>query len=372
MDTLLLDTEKASGLRQHHLWVAEAIDNHRAALAPNLAVAATLTSVTPASIVGHLLASAWQLRRTATHLNRRVAMVLFGGADMNAGLWAVAQFREHFDTIESQGKTPDGIATKGDLQWAAANLKSDAAVAAEWLLDHPAFLALLDAPENNTHYLASPDQYTDRANLGQDGRISRADLQTFEDKVAVYATVRPLLPFVDTAAQGGDADGFVSRDDFQSFLDTNDLPPDVVAAVQTVLTDGAYHQRPWLGPKTLLFAAGLLPVVGDLIDGAFALYYLSTGDVTMAAIYAVGLIPIPGVSGGAVRATKETAEALQHLGAREARHYLAKEIATNYVVGEFGASAADLTADLTDNPYLIAASDRAVILGGGRLLGGSN
>ncbi len=372
METLLLDTKGASELRQHHVWVAEAIDSHRAALTRDLAVAATLTNVTPTSILSHLLKSARQLRRSATQLNRRVVMVLFGGPDMNAGLWAVAQFREHFATIESQGETPDGIATKADLQWAAANLENDAALAAQWLLDHPTFLALLDAPEHNTHYLASPSGYTDLANLGQDGRISRADLQTFEDKVAAYAILRPLLPFVDTAAHGGDADEFVSQEDLQSFLATNTLPADVVAAVQTVLNDGAYHQRPWVDPETLLFAAGLVPVVGDLIDGAFALYYLSTGNATMAAIYAVGLIPIPGVSGGAIRATKETAETLQDLGAREARDYLAKEIATNYVAGELGASTADLTADLTDNPYLISASDRAASVGGGRLLGGSN
>jgi hypothetical protein len=222
MDTLLLDTNRASELRQHHVWVAEAIDNHRAALTPDLAVAAALTRVTPTSILSHLRTSARQLRRTATQLNRRVAMVLFGGSDMNAGLWAVAQFREHFTTIESHGETPDGIATKDDLQWAATNLESNAAAAAQWLLDHPTFLSLLDAPEHNTHYLASPDGYTDLANLGQDGRISLADLQSFEDKVAAYATLRPLLPFVDTTAQGGTADGFVSQDDLQSFLNTND------------------------------------------------------------------------------------------------------------------------------------------------------
>lgn len=370
MNTLLLDTGKASELRQHHVWVADAIDNHRSGLTPALFEAALLIQTSQDSINPTLFALTDGLRSTAQELSRRIAMVLFGGPDMNAGLWAVAQLQENFAIIESQNGTADGFTSKEDLQWAAEHLDDEAAQASQWLLDHPDFLKLLDAPGHNTHYLTSTGGYTDPFNLNTDGQISLADLQIFEDKVATYATIRPLLSFIDTAAQGGDNDDFVSKEDFEAFVRDNDLPPEVMTAVATVLEDQAFHERPWIDPEKLLFAAGLVPVLGDLIDGAFAMYYLSTGDYTMAAIYAVGLIPIPGVSGGAVRTAKETAEALQSLTAREARDYLVEEIVVNYVVGEFSASAADLTEDFTDNPYLIAATDRAASLGGGRLVGG--
>ena len=236
---------------------------------------------------------------------------MFGGPDLNRALWAVEQLRDEWSTIDSRGGaggSPDGIVSRDDLEWAAAHLSGDTTAAARWMLDHPDIFRALETAAQKTDYLRAEGPATRRD--GGDDKLSLADVDAWLHQLDTWATLIPYLPAIDVARHGGDVDGTLSRADFEAFLAGAGLPSDVRAAARAVLDDEAFHQPDdgLLSWDNVATVASLIPGVGDVIDGAMALYYVSQGRWADAAMSGIGLIPVPGVSGGSVRAARAGAE----------------------------------------------------------------
>lgn len=88
-----------------------------------------------------------------------------------------------------------------------------------------------------------------------------------------------------------------------------------------MLNDSAFHESGGLGWDDVLMVASFIPIVGDFVDGATALYYLAQGDWDQAALSGLGLLPLPGMSGASVR------------GARAAVGEVGEEVAEDAAAG---------------------------------------
>ncbi|MFQ5558904.1 MAG: hypothetical protein ACE5GB_15535, partial [Acidimicrobiales bacterium] len=308
-----------------------------------------------------------RLADEADRLASRIRLVVVGGADMSAGLWALDRVASSFDRIENRGADhgSDGRISRSDLEWAASELDSDTATAARWLLDHDDFWTSVETARANDAWLDDP--YSDHfpPGAGADGLLSRDDIDAFHTKAADWATLRPHLVTIDTAAAGGDADGVLSRADFEAFLADYDLPPDVAGSVRAVLDEGVYHHDGGPGFGTMLDALSFVPVVGDVIDGARALYYALEGDYATAALYGLGLVPIPGLSGTGLRAAREVTERVATTAARRGGRDAVEEAAGLIVRGTVQNMAADRATRETfeaagDDDGLLADIDRVL------------
>lgn len=288
---------------------------------------------------------AGDLRDSAADLQERTRIVLAGGLEMNEGLAALERIQEHFTMIESRGDpdTADGLLSRRDLRWAVHSADSATAEAAAWLLDHGHFLDQVETAAHN-------DEYLDEAYEGEfafdpddrDGLMSLDDIDAFLDKTAAWSALLPHLGTID--AVGGDApDGFLSRRDFEAFLSDYNLSPAEARAVQQVLDDRAYHSTgDGVGLGGALDAVSFMPVIGDIVDGARALYYVVHGDYSTASLFALGLIPLPGLSSSGVRGAKKivdrVASTFRSRGARaatqEAGQLAMKGTAANYAAYE--------------------------------------
>ncbi len=219
---------------------------------------------------------------------------------------------EHFDVVETaaHGGRPDGMVSVADLE-AAAGLRGPASAAATWLLRHPEVLRFLQV--GSERYL-DPDLPGPRF---ERNRFPVEEIERFRRRRDTAATVWPLLPLVDVAAQGDPdrADGYVSRADLEAAVRWPGLSDHQRAALQTVLDDSAHDRRSnW--PRVLT-VIGWSPVVGDVVDLAQALHAMSEGAWEDVAFHAAGLLPLPGASGGSIRVAREMAEraAREGLGA---------------------------------------------------------
>ncbi|MEM9204491.1 MAG: hypothetical protein AAGC53_22855 [Actinomycetota bacterium] len=312
-DQLLLDVDAATELHQAMTGVADQIDRDRSTIRTRIADAERVAGPAVADADEPLRSLAETLRSEADDLARRLRMVIFGGPEINAGLLALDHIAANFDIIDNQGGDADdrdGIISRNDLQWAVDHLDAETAAAARWLLDHDDVFASVDTARDNDNYLAAGGSHFSADDDSGDGKFSLDDVNSYVTKLDTWATLLPYMATVDVAAKGGEHDGVMSKDDFEAFLNDYDLPPDVRQAAQQVIDDHAFHDTggglvSW---GTLIDVASFIPVVGDVLDGAMALYYLSQGRWADAAMSGIGLIPIPGVSGGSVRATRELAE----------------------------------------------------------------
>ncbi len=302
--------------------VADEIDHDRTALAGLLTDAARFTTADTGDIDVRLRSLTDLLRTEADDLARRLRMVALGGPEINAGLAALEDLRNAWDVIDNKGDTDgnDGVVSRSDLEWAAENLDGDAARAARWLLDHPELFAAVETAKHNTDYLAEGGAGFAADSDETDGKLSLDDVDAYITKLDTWATLVPYMATIDVAAHGGELDGVMSKGDFEAFLDDQSLPPQVRQAAQTVLDDSAYHDTGGIDWDDVLMVASFIPVVGDFVDGAMALYYLSQGDWEQAALSGIGLLPIPGMTGGTVRGAKAAAEeAAEELAQRTAR-----------------------------------------------------
>ncbi len=318
-DQLLLDLDAAIELHTVLVETAHEIDTDRTALIPLLDEATGLTGRDCSSPVDELGRLNEELRSLADDLDNRLRMVLLGGPEINAGLWALDRLRSAWSVIDVRGGNPsdiDGTVSVGDLEWAAENLDGDVALAASWLLEHGSFFAAIDAAVENRSYLDGGPGEAERL-FGDDGKISLDDIDAYLTKLDAWATLVPWMTLIDVSAEGGEVDGFMSREDFEAFLADFDLPADVEAAARQVLADSAYHTDDGLPLGVLVDVASFIPVFGDLLDGAMMLYYLSRGNWTEAAMHGIGLIPVPGLTGGSTRAGRE---GLEEIGERLARN----------------------------------------------------
>ncbi len=363
-DLLLLDPEAAGTLVNHLVWTADALDANRGPLRVDLDETGGLLDVCPFPHDLRLEALAEQNRADARDLGTRVRSVVFGGEGFNSGLRALAEIRPAFGLIETRDGRfdADGVMSRDDLEWAAEHLHGDVAAAAAWLLANPAFLAAVTTAEGDDDYLE--DLYRDGF-IDDDGDwwadaapLTLGALDAFEAHVGAWSTLIFSGSEIDIAAHGGESDGVLSKADFEAFVARPDLPPEVRDAAQRVLDDGAWHDTGGIDFLSILDWATFVPVVGDAIDGAMMLYYLSKGDMANAFAHGVGLVPIPGLSGGAVKGAKELAAGVASRyvdeGASGVARLTARETTQSLVTATIADEAENVASRYTDNPYLLA------------------
>ncbi len=252
-----------------------------------------------------------QLRVDSEDISQRAQMILLGPEGLNLALWAIEVLR---DIPEAWGG--DDIVSRGDLE-SFATRTDDLGEAARILLTNGSLLAMLDTAKNNRDYLSDPIEGFQAS--GGDGRISLDDLDAFEAKMSAYTTLLPYLAAIDTAAEGdpAKADQFLSKADFEAIAADESLPPEVRQAAAAVIAHGAYHRKDGFGWDDVGFwameAAGVLPVVGEIVDTTRALYALSQGDWKSALMFAAR-VAMPLGTGK----TLSAARALTEMGRRRA------------------------------------------------------
>ena len=324
-DIMALDIPRATELRQRMETAAADLDWDAQALEGPLAEAASLLGSPLPDIVGGTRRVAGELRDSALDLQERTRMVLAGGQEMNEGLGALERIREHFTMIESRGDPDraDGLLSRRDLRWAVHAADPVTAEAAGWLLDHDLFFDQVETAKHN-------DDYFNRVGAGElpfdpddlDGLMSRDDIDAFLDKTAAWSALVPHAATID-AAGGGRPDGLMSRADLQAFLSNYNLTAEEAAAVRQVLDDRAYHSTGGgISMGNVFDVVSFVPVIGDIVDGARSIYYTLHGDFGTASLFALGLIPLPGLSSSGVRGALKVVDRVKAVahksGAKEA------------------------------------------------------
>ncbi len=318
MPTVGMDAEAAFDLAIDYLAAADEIDRRR------LRWAAVVDEVDywlggehyPVGL--SLGGIAQQLRIDSEDISQRAQMILLGPEGLNLALWAIEVLRDMPDAWGG-----DDILSRRDLEGFVTRT-DELGEAARILLTNGSLLTMLDTAKNNRDYLANPDEGF-HAN-GGDGRISLDDLDAFEAKMSAYTTLLPYLAAIDTAAQGDPtkADRFLSKADFEAIAADESLPPNVRQAAAAVIAHGAYHRKDGFGWDDVGFwameAAGVLPVVGEIVDTTRALYALSQGDWKSALMFA-GRVAMPLGSGKTLSAARAMVEMGRRRAFKEMQYY---------------------------------------------------
>ena len=344
-DLMAMDTVQATELRQRMEAAADDLEWDARALVGPLAEASSLLGGPVPDVPAGVRRVAGELRASALDLQERTRIVLAGGPEMNEGLAALERIRDHFTIIESRGNpdSADGLLSRRDLRWALHSADSEPATAAGWLLDHDHFFDQVETAKHN-------DDYLDRAYEGgfafdpgdRDGLMSRDDIDAFLDKTAAWSALLPHLATID-AADGGAPDGFMSRRDFEVFLSDYNLSTEEADAVRQVLDDRAYHSKDGgIGLGAIADGLSFVPVIGDVVDGARAIYYVVHRDWSTASLFALGLVPLPGLSSSGVRGAMKVVDRVtnvaRNLGTkaavREGGQLAMKGTAANYAAYE--------------------------------------
>ena len=334
-DLMILDIKPALSLHQQMTAAAGELDFDAQALAEPLTEAADLLGRPLPDMAGETRKVAANLHDNAEDLHTRIQMVLAGGHEMNAGLAALERIRASFTLIESRGKPDrsDGKLGLGDLEWARRQLDGKISDAAGWLADHKDFFTRVETAKDNNTYINRPyDSEFAHNPEDADGVMRIADIDAFVAKTAAWATLLPHAKTIDTAHRGGKPDGILSRKDFEAFLLDYDVAPGVAAAVRRVLADGAQHRpRSPISLKAALDVLSFVPAIGDVVDGARSIYYALHRDWQAAGLYALGIVPLPGLSGSGVTAARtvarNTVRAFQKSGYRQAASETGKVMA---------------------------------------------
>ena len=332
-DIMFMDIGTAISLQRLMMLTAERLDADAHVLAQTLKETSQLLPTT-ANVVPGVKRAASDLRVNAKDLESRIKMLLAGGPEAVRGLAALERIRINFSTIDTRGDTeqPDGKVSLNDLRWASrpdSPVDEKTRAAAAWLADNQDFFAIAEAADENNSYIAEP--YSNKFVHNpehEDGMLSVADIDAFFAKTEAWATLMPYAARIDIAGGGRKRDGRLTKKDFEAFLANNDdLPRDVVRAARQVMHTDAYHKpagffKGLLNWNNVLDAASLIPVLGDVVDGARSIYYAINGDWEASIIYAIGLVPLPGLSGSGVKASwkvsKQAAEAFSKHGWRTA------------------------------------------------------
>jgi len=333
---MALDTKRATELRQRMETAADDLDWDAQALEGPLAEAASLLGSPLPDVPGGARRMAGEFRDSALELQERTRMVLAGGPDMNEGLGALERIREHFTMIESRGnpEEADGLLSRRDLRWAVRSADSATAAAAGWLLDHDLFFDQVETAKHN-------DGYLDGVRTGEfsfdpddrDGLMSRDDIDAFLDKTAAWTALLPHAATIDAAGDGA-PDGALSRADFEAFLAGYSLTAEEARAVRQVLDDRAYHATGGrVGLGSVLDGMSFVPVIGDVVDGARSIYHALHGDWATASLFALGLVPLPGLSSSGVRGALKVVDRVRTVARTVGRKEAGKEAARLTVRG---------------------------------------
>ena len=325
---MMMKVGAAVELHRHLMAAADELSADSAVVTDLVDEASGLLGQTLANVGHDIKRLARRMRSLADDLDDRIRLVALGGPDMNAGLAALEHLRDHFKLIETRGdpSRADGKLSRRDLEWARGELPGPAGDAAAWLLANRDFFDKVETAKYNRRYMDRPYEgvfHHDEAN--EDGLMSLEDIDAFVTKSTAWTALLPHLAAIDGASGNGKGaaggsesgedgtDGVLSREDFEALLAGYQLPPDVDRAVKQVLADRAYRRPGGGGVVSLGTALDLLsfvPVVGDLVDAGRALYYVLNGDYVTAAIFALGLAPIPGLSGSGLRHSVRVVESI--------------------------------------------------------------
>ena len=330
-DLMAMDTVRAVELRQMMERAADDLDWDAYALAGPLAEASGLLGGPVPDVAHGARRVAGELRGSAEDLQERTRIVLAGGPEMNEGLGALERIRNKFTMIESRGDpaTADGILSRRDLQWARHSADTATAEAAAWLLEHDRFFDQVETAKHN-------DDYLDRPHDGEfafdpsdrDGHMSLDDIDAFLDKSAAWSRLLPHLMMIDDIQGTGAVDGFISRRDLEAFLSDYRVSPEVAAAARKALDDRAYHTKEGgVGLGAVLDAVSFVPVIGDIVDGARMIYYAVHGDYATASLFALGLVPLPGLSASGVRGAIKVVGAVSDVARRSGTKAAVREAA---------------------------------------------
>lgn len=358
-DLMAMDTDRATELRQRMETAATDLDWDAQALVGPLAEASSLLGGPVPAVPEGTRRVAGDLRDSALDLQERTRMVLAGGPEMNEGLGALERIREHFTMIESRGDPhrADGLLSRRDLRWAVHSADSATAEAAGWMLEHDLFFDQVETAKHN-------DDYLDRVHEGEfafdpndrDGLMSRDDIDAFLDKTAAWSALLPHAATIDAA--GSEApDGFMSRSDFETFLGDYDLTAEEADGVRQVLDDRAYHTNSGgISMGAVVDGVSFVPVIGDIVDGARSIYYTLHGDYGTASLFALGLIPLPGLSSSGLRGAKKIVDRVGAVArksgvkpaVKEAGQLAMKGTAANYAAYESAQQASSAFGDDLD------------------------
>ena len=318
MPTVVMDAEAALDLAFDYLDAAEEIDLRRQRWAAVVNEVDYWLGGEQYPVGQSLGGISQQLRIDSDDISQRAQMILLGPEGLNLALWAIEVLR---DMPEAWGD--DHIVSRGDLEGFVTRT-DDLGEAARILLTNRALFEMMDTAENNREYLANPTEGFHAS--GGDGRISRGDLDAFEAKMSAYTTLLPYLATIDTAAQGDPtkADRFLSKADFEAIAADESLPPEVREAAASVIAHGAFHRKDGFGWDDVGFwameAAGVLPVVGEIVDTTRALYALSQGDWRSALMFA-GRVAMPLGSGKTLSAARALVEMGRRRAFKEMQYY---------------------------------------------------
>lgn len=327
-DLILMDVERAVELRQRMTTAADELDFDAQALTGPLSEASHLLGRSVPDVQTGIRRAAQDLRGSAMDLHERTQAVLAGGPELNEGLAALERIRSSFTMIESRGDpdAADGILSRRDLQWARHSAGGTVAAAAAWLLDNSRFYDQVETAKHNNDYLDRPyDGEFAFDPDDRDGHMSRDDIDAFLNKTTAWSTLLPHLQTID-GVHGDAPDGIMKRRDFEAFLHDYDLSPKVADAVQQVLDDRAYHtSEGGIGLGAMLDALSFVPVIGDVVDGARAVYYAVHGDYATASLFALGLVPLPGLSASGVRGAIKVVDAVATVARKSGKKAAVKE-----------------------------------------------
>lgn len=306
-DIIMMDVESAISLHQRMATAVDELNFDAEALMEPMDEAATLLGQPLPNVVGVIRRVAADIDDNAEDLMTRIQMVLAGGQEMNAGLAALELIRANFTVIETRGAVDhaDGKLGRGDLEWARHQLDGEVGEAAAWLADHENFFARVETADNNDDYINNPYDNEFAYNPEEaDGILRISDIDAFVSKTAAWATLVPHANVIDTAHKGNRPDGQLSRKDFETFLKDYDPTPATSAAIHQVLSDGAYHKSSgFISWGKALDALSFVPVIGDIVDGGRSIYYALHGNWQSASLFALGLVPLPGLSGSGLSAS---------------------------------------------------------------------
>lgn len=255
---------------------------------------------------------------------------------------------------------PDGLVSSADVAAIAAADRGEASVTAAWLLADPDLMAALDTGRRNRDYFSNGGESLD-AGSGGDDRISDDDVLWYRAKRDAAFFLTSIAAAVDTAADPvAPADGFRSEDDWRTAREWEWLSPRQQTSIDRILADDAWDRHPSNLGIVILDGVSYVPVLGDGVDATVALYYLAHGDLANAAAYGVGLVPIPGVSSGAISTARRTLAELGEVAAREGGSAVgrriardtAREYATDKAADAASEKVAEVVADTTGDEYL--------------------
>ncbi|WP_419919081.1 hypothetical protein [Candidatus Poriferisocius sp.] len=324
MSTVAMDAEAAMGLAIDYLVAADELDRRRQRWGAVVDEVDYWLGESQYPVWQALDGISRQLRADSEDISRRAQMILLGPESLNLALWAIEVLRRTPDVWGD-----DDIVSRRNLE-SFVTRPDELGEAARILITNRSLFTMLDTAKNNRDYLSDPLKGFQAS--GGDGRISLDDLDAFEAKMSAYTVLLPYLATIDTAAQGdlSKADLFLSKADFEAITADTSLPPAVREAAATVIAHGAYHRKDGFGWDDVGFwameVAGVLPVVGEIVDTTRALYALSQGDWQSALIFA-GRVAMPLGTGKTLTAARVLVEMGRRRAHKEMAYFTARESA---------------------------------------------